>query len=67
MVKKIILVLIGLIAAVALFYLALYGYFMLQFMFTWQCRIYDGSDFNAEQVEICEKFNSGGLYKVLTK
>jgi hypothetical protein len=66
MVKKIILIIVGLIAAVALFYVALYSYFMLQFMFTWQCKIYDGHDFNAEQVKICNDYNSGGLYKVLT-
>lgn len=66
MVKKILLTLIGLFAAAALFYLALYAYLTLQFMFTWQCQIYDGHDFNAEQVRICENYNSGGLYKVLT-
>lgn len=66
MIKKTILTIIGLAAAVLLFYAAFYTYFVLQFMFTWQCQIYDGHDFNQEQVRICENYNSGGLYKVLT-
>ena len=65
-IKRILLALLSIIAIVALCYVAIYGYFIMQFMFTWQCKIYDGHDFNAEQVRICDNFNSGGLYKVLT-
>lgn len=47
-------------------YGAWYSYIITQAIFTYQCKIYDGSGFDIEQKEICANYNSGGLYKVLT-
>lgn len=43
-----------------------YGYLWLKVIFTYQCRVYDGSGFTQEQHQICNDYNTGGLTRVLT-
>ena len=50
-----------------LVYVLLWVYVIIHIVFTYQCKIYDGSGFDAEQRQICADYNSGGLRKVLTK
>jgi len=47
-------------------YGAWYSYIITKAIFTYQCKIYDGSGFDDEQRRICADYNSGGLFKVLT-
>jgi len=54
------------VVLVAIVYGSWYSYILTKAIFTYQCKIYDGSGFDAEQKEICANYNSGGLRKVLT-
>lgn len=66
MLKKALL-LVGTIAIIFVIAVVItYGYLWLKIVFTYQCQIYDGSGFDQEQRDICDNYNSGGLYKVLT-
>ena len=58
---------IALVAAVLLIaYLLMWVYVITHAIFTYQCKIYDGRGFDAEQHRICDNYNTGGLIKVLT-
>jgi len=59
-----ILAIIVMLAVIA--YGSWYSYIVTKAIFTYQCKIYDGSGFDAEQKQICADFNEGGLFKVLT-
>lgn len=59
------LILVALVLAVVLYYAAMYSYLYVKAVFTWQCQIYTG-EMSTEGRKVCEQYNSGGLYKVLT-
>lgn len=63
--KRIILTLIAAILAVVLYFVISYAYLYTYAAFTWQCKIYVG-EMTPEGRKVCDDFNSGGLYKVLT-
>lgn len=55
--------LIALLAVIA--YGSWYSYIITNAVFTYQCKIYDGSGFDDEQREICKKYLEGGLLNVI--
>ncbi len=63
--KRIILTLIAAILAVVLYYVVAYSYLTMKAAYTWQCKIYVG-EMTAEGREVCDDYNSGGFWKVLT-
>lgn len=63
--KRIILTLLALVLAVVLYYVVAYGYLYMKAAYTWQCKIYVG-EMTAEARKVCDDYNSGGFYKVLT-
>lgn len=63
--RRLILILLALILAAVLYYLVMYAYLLTKATFTWQCQIYTG-EMSTEGREVCDKYNSGGLIKVLT-
>lgn len=64
-IKRIVLVVVSLVLVAALCYVAVYGYLIMYAAFTWQCNIYTGEK-TVEAQQVCDNFNSGGMYKVLT-
>lgn len=63
--KRIILTLIAAILAVVLYYVVAYSYLTMKAAYTWQCKIYVG-EMTAEGRKVCDDYNSGGFWKVLT-
>jgi YbbR domain-containing protein len=61
-----ILTIIAIVLAVVLYYMVAYTYLYTKAMFTWQCKIYTG-EMTVEGREVCNRFNNGGLWEVLTK
>lgn len=63
--KRTLLTVTILIAAVVLYYAAGYGYLAMKAAFTWQCKIYVG-EMTPEGRKTCDHYNSGGFWEVLT-
>lgn len=63
--KRIILTLIAAVLAVVLYYVVAYSYLTMKAAYTWQCKIYVG-EMSTEGRKVCDDYNSGGFWKVLT-
>ena len=64
-VKQIIKIVAAVVFMAVAAYVAIYAYLILQFTFTWQCKVYTG-ELTPEGKEVCQNYREGGLIKVLT-
>ena len=65
-IKRTASIIITMLILLAIAYGCWYAYIVTRAIFTYQCKIYDGSGFNDDQKQICADYNIGGVYKVLT-
>lgn len=64
-IKQILKIFLSIVFLIAVAYVTLYAYLILQFTFVWQCKVYTG-ELTAEGERICQNYREGGLLKVLT-